>query len=93
MLACIAGEQMRERFVVPPKVLQLLRERVTQVQFGVGFERTSREQPFEPGEVVTLRRLPSSRRERRVCAPESRIAAHARLVRRLGLGKPPEELE
>ena len=93
MLASIAGEQVRERLVAPPQVFQLLRERVTQVQFGVGFERTGREQPFEPSEVVALWRLPSSRRERRVCAPEVRIAAHARLVRRLGLGKASQELE
>ena len=93
MLARIAGEQVCERLVVPPQVFQFLGERVTQVQFGVGIERTGRKQPFEPREVVTLRRLPSGRRERRVCAPEVRIAAHARLVRRLGLGKASQELE
>ena len=93
MLASIAGEQVRERLVAPPQVLQFLGERVTQVQFGVGIERTRREQPFEPREVVTLWRLPSGRRERRVRAPEVRIAAHARLIRRLGLGKASQELE
>ena len=93
MLACIAGEQMCERLVVPPQVLQFLRERVTQVQFGVGFERIGRKQPFQPSLVVALRRLPPGRRERRVCAPEVRIAAHARLVRRLGLGEASQEFE
>ena len=69
MLASIAGEQMRECFVASPQVFQLFGERVTQVQFGVGIEGTSRQQPLEPREVVTLWRLPLRRRERRVWRP------------------------
>ena len=93
MFARIAGQQMRKRIVLLAEVLEFLRQCVSQVQFGVRVEGPVRQQPLEPLDVVVLRRLPSCRRQSRVRAPETRLAAQARLVRRLGLGEASQELE